>query len=237
MSRPSVISVRDLRKDYLEGGRRVPVLDGACLEVEAGEHLAIVGRSGCGKTTLLNLLGALDRDYEGHLVVDGQELRRLDDRRLAAFRNRTVGFVYQSFHLLPHLSAAQNVALPAFFDRGPARGARSPRDRALECLERVGLGGQGDRFPLHLSGGEQQRVAIARALFQDPRIILCDEPTGSLDENNGGRILDLFEELNKELGVTLVVVTHDAKIAARAGRVVVVEEGRLAVREGAEESP
>ncbi len=233
MSPRVVISVRDLRKDYVEGGNRVPVLSGASLEVEAGEHLAIVGRSGCGKTTLLNLLGALDRDYEGHLVVDGQELRRLDDKRLAAFRNRTVGFVYQSFHLLPHLSAAQNVALPAFFDRAPERGAPSPRDRALECLERVGLRGQGDRFPLHLSGGERQRVAIARALFQDPRIILCDEPTGSLDEKNGARILDLFEELNKELGVTLIVVTHDAKVAGRAGRVITVEDGRLTARDGA----
>jgi putative ABC transport system ATP-binding protein len=233
VSRRAVISLRDLSKDYQEGGRRVPVLSGVNLEVEAGEHLAIVGRSGSGKTTLLNLLGALDRDYEGHLVVDGQELKRLDDRHLAAFRNSTVGFVYQSFHLLPHLSAAQNVALPAFFERAAERGAPSQRERALECLERVGLRGQEDRFPLHLSGGERQRVAIARALFQRPRIILCDEPTGSLDEGNGGLILDLFEELNSELGVTLIVVTHDAKIAARAGRVVTVEGGTLVVREGA----
>ena len=233
MSGRVVISLRDLSKSYREGGRRVSVLSDVSLEVAAGEHLAIVGRSGSGKTTLLNLLGALDRDYEGHLVVAGQELKRLDDKRLAAFRNRTVGFVYQSFHLLPHLSAAQNVALPAFFDRAPERGAPSGLERALECLERVGLRGQGDRFPLHLSGGERQRVAIARALFQSPRIILCDEPTGSLDEANGGRILDLFEELNRELGVTLIVVTHDVKIAARAGLVVAVEGGTLVSREGA----
>ena len=232
MSRTAILA-RDLRKDYLEGGRRVTVLQGASMEIAAGEHLAIVGRSGSGKTTLLNLLGALDRDYQGRLEVDGQELRHLDDRRLAAFRNRAVGFVYQSFHLLPHLSAAQNVALPAFFDRQRGPRPTKPRDRALECLERVGLGGQGDRFPLHLSGGERQRVAIARALFHRPRIILCDEPTGSLDEVTGLRILELFEELNQELGVTLVVVTHDPKVAGRAAKVIAVEQGQLVHRDGA----
>ena len=159
--------------------------------------------------------------------MHGHELSRLDDRAIAAFRNQTVGFVYQSFHLLPHLSARQNVSLPSFFRAGGRADPADVRRRAGRCLDRVGLEHAAERHPLHLSGGERQRVAIARALFQEPRLILCDEPTGSLDSETGEHILGLFAELNRELGVTVVMVTHEPSVAARADRVVRVQDGRV----------
>lgn len=226
-----MIEARDLRKAYQEGGREVPVLRGLEARIEAGEHVAVMGRSGSGKSTLLNLLGALDSRYQGSLRLRGRELREMDERALAAFRNQTVGFVYQSFHLLPHLTAAENVALPAWFSPRGGGDRRARRARALACLALVDLERCADRRPLHLSGGERQRVAIARALYGEPPMVLCDEPTGSLDEETGEHISALFERLNRTLSVTLVVVTHDPRVAARADRVLHLRGGLLVEEE------
>jgi len=218
-----VIRARELSKRYREGdGTEVRVLDGLTLDVEAGDFVAIVGNSGSGKSTLLHLLGGLDVDYTGSLEVAGVSLPGLDDRARARFRNRNVGMVFQSFHLVPNLSSLENVMLPAHFGDGPA----PDRQRAETVLERVGLGKKRHRAPAELSGGERQRVAIARALFMAPRVLLCDEPTGNLDATTGGGIITLFEELHRE-GLTLVAVTHEERMSAAARRVLRLTEGKL----------
>jgi ABC-type lipoprotein export system ATPase subunit len=196
-------------------------LDEVSLTVAEGEFISIIGTSGSGKTTLLNLIGGLDRDYEGKVVVEGRDLRTLSDRDLSAFRNETIGFVFQHFHLLPHLSCKENVLLPSFFSRG-ARAAD-----AAEVLGRVGLEDKIDAMPGSLSGGQKQRVAIARALLNRPKIILCDEPTGNLDRNTGQQILELFASLNREERITLLIITHEEHISRAAERVVRLEAGRF----------
>lgn len=207
-------------------GEAVPILSEVSLRVDAGEFVAITGPSGCGKTTLLNLIGALDRDFTGDIRIAGQDIRRLSDRQLSAFRNKTVGFVFQQFNLLAPLSALENVLLPSHFDpSGEPRTAL--RERAQKALERVGLGEKLSRRPAQLSGGERQRVAIARALFARPRLVLCDEPTGNLDAKTGQAIIDLFCELVAEQAMTLVVVTHETRLSQAAGRVVTLSDHRL----------
>nr|WP_217439847.1 MULTISPECIES: ABC transporter ATP-binding protein [unclassified Myxococcus] len=203
-------------------GTRVRVLDGMTLDVEAGDFVAVVGPSGSGKSTLLHLLGGLDVDYRGEVKVGGVTLGGLKDKDLARFRNTHVGFVFQSFHLIPNLSALENVLLPSYF------GPRTPDavKRAEALLERVGLGAKKDRAPVRLSGGERQRVAIARALYGGPRLLLCDEPTGNLDATTGDGVIQLFRELHRE-GLTVLAVTHEERMSAAARRVLRLKEGKL----------
>ncbi len=208
-------------------GEAIPILSEASLRVDAGEFVAITGPSGCGKTTLLNLIGALDRDFAGDIHIAGQDIRRMSDRQLSAFRNKTVGFVFQQFNLLAPFSALENVLLPSHFDPASGESRTALRERAQKALERVGLGEKSARRPAQLSGGERQRVAIARALFARPRLILCDEPTGNLDARTGQAIIDLFQELVAEQALTLVVVTHEARVSQAARRVITLCEHRL----------
>ncbi|NMO21315.1 ABC transporter ATP-binding protein [Pyxidicoccus fallax] len=218
-----MIRARDIVKEYVDGdGTKVRVLDGMSLDVQDGDFVAVVGPSGSGKSTLLHLLGGLDVHYQGEVEVGGVKLRGLDDKALARFRNTHVGFVFQSFHLIPNLSALENVLLPSHF--GASR--EDARKRAEAMLERVGLGAKKDRAPVRLSGGERQRVAIARALFTGPKLLLCDEPTGNLDAATGDGVIQLFKELHRE-GLTVLAVTHEDRMSAAARRVLRLKEGRL----------
>ncbi len=220
-----MISAHSVRKTYPDGqGGEARVLDGVDLEVRAGEFVAILGRSGSGKSTLLHILGGLDSDYQGEVQLGGTLLSGLSDRQLAKFRNRQVGFVFQAFHLLPNLRAIDNVLLPAFFSSRPD--AEADRQRAQLVLARVGLLAKSERLPSQLSGGERQRVAIARALLHGPKVLLCDEPTGNLDERTGAEVIALFRELHRE-GLTLLAVTHEERISAVAQRVLKLEGGTL----------
>ena len=200
-----------------------PVLRGISLSVADGELLSLVGRSGSGKSTLLHIMGGLDRRYRGRATVLGHDLHALDDRALARFRNREVGFIFQAFNLLDHLTATENVKLPSYFNGGPAPDDDS---RALAALARVGMGDKATARPSELSGGQKQRVAIARALFHQPKLLLCDEPTGNLDSETGQQIIELFRALNKD-GLTLVIVTHEERVSSVASRVLRLEDGRL----------
>jgi putative ABC transport system ATP-binding protein len=227
-----VIRVEHLVKTYpgqateAGDGRLPSALRDVSLSVSRGEFLAVVGRSGSGKTTLLNVVGGLDRAWTGRVEVAGQDIARLPDRDLSLLRNRTLGFVFQAFHLLPHLTILENVTLPAWFgtsdrDRGDAEG------RALEALARVGLDNRASDRPTRLSAGERQRVAVARALLNRPAILLCDEPTGNLDASTGAAVLDIFLELNRRDGTTLVIATHEPRVSEAAGRRIVLEAGRM----------
>jgi len=207
---------------YEAAGARVEVLRGIDLDIGAGESVAIVGPSGCGKTTLLLVLAGLERPAGGSVRVDGLDLLRLDPDGLADLRRDRIGIVFQSFHLMPTLPALDNVALPL-----EIAGAPGARDRAREALDRVGLGGRAGHYPSQLSGGEQQRVAIARALVHGPRVMLADEPTGSLDERTGAAVGELLFDLHGRSGTTLVLITHDSELAARCDRVLRLHEGRI----------
>lgn len=219
-----LLEARALEKRYVDGPAEVRVLNGLDLRLEAGERVAIVGESGVGKSTLLHLLGALDAPTGGRLVVEGIDVFSLPEAALADFRNRTVGFVFQFHHLLGDFTALENVMLPALIGREPLRVARA---RATALLERVGLGARLHHRPGELSGGEQQRVAVARALVRRPRLVLADEPTGSLDPATGERVAALLLELNAEHGATLVVATHNSTLAAAMGRTLRLVDGRL----------
>ena len=219
-----LIRLRGVSRTYGSAEARARALDGIDLEIEQGEFVLVVGTSGSGKTTLLNIIGGLDTSYEGSARVDGQELRQLDDTKLSRFRREKVGFVFQHFYLLEHLKAWQNVCLPNMFASEPDP---APRRRALGLLERVGLGGMEHRFPGQLSGGQKQRVAIARALFSRPKLILADEPSGNLDSNTGRQIIELFESLNKDEGLTVVVVTHEGQLFENPTKTVHLEDGRM----------
>lgn len=221
-----MISARSIRKSYRDGESEVRVLDGLDLEVAEGELLAVLGSSGSGKSTLLHVLGGLDVHYSGQVEVGGVTLSGLSDQALARFRNEKVGFVFQSFHLVPALSALENVLLPSFFAAGSLARPEEASRRAREVLERVGLASKVARAPGQLSGGERQRVAIARALFTRPRILLCDEPTGNLDAKTGAEIIQLFQELNRD-GLTVLCVTHEERVSDAARRVLRLREGRL----------
>ena len=219
------VSVRNLRHGYATESGRLSVLDGVSVDVPAGGYLAVTGSSGAGKTTLLSVLGGLEQAQEGRVDVGGSEVSRLSGDALAAYRRATVGFVFQHFGLLDTLTAAENVELACTL-AGLGPGAR--RKRAAELLASVGLTGRAGHRPAALSGGERQRVAIARALANQPSLLLADEPTGNLDEESSERVVELLESLRVEHGCTLVVVTHDTAIAARAEHQFLLEKGRMA---------
>lgn len=218
-----IIQAAQLAKSVPAGDARLTILQGVDLEVQGGESVAILGASGSGKSTLLGLLAGLDLPSGGSVHIDGEDLFALDEDGRAALRGRVVGFVFQSFQLLPALTALENVMLPL-----ELAGSGSARQQALAVLERVGLGDRLGHYPKYLSGGEQQRVAIARAFATHPKLLLADEPTGNLDSATGTRIIDLLFELNREQGTTLVLVTHDADLAARCGRRLLLADGKLA---------
>lgn len=220
-----MIRLRNVTKKYPGAGAGELALRGVDLEIAAGELVAIVGTSGSGKTTLLNLIGGLDRSYEGTVEVAGQDLAKLSDAKLSDFRNRSIGFVFQHFSLLDHLSARENVTLPASFVRG-AMPVPDPVARATESLTTMGLGHKLDERPNNLSGGQKQRVAIARALLFRPQLLLCDEPTGALDTQTGEQIIEAFKALNAE-GYTVVIITHENRVSEAARRVVRIEDGRI----------
>jgi ABC-type lipoprotein export system ATPase subunit len=221
---PAMLAARNLHKAYVMGGRNLEVLRGLDLTVQRGEFLALRGASGAGKSTLLHLLGGLDLPNQGEILFDGVNLLKLPARALAQLRNSRVGFIFQAYHLLPELSAIENVMLPARMARLSPAAAEA---RARELLDRVGLARRAGHRPYELSGGEQQRVAIARSLVNRPDLILADEPTGNLDSHTGGEIIQLLHDLLAERQATLVIATHDAKIAARAPRVLELADGQL----------
>jgi len=221
---PLLINARGLRKTYELGRRSLEVLRGVDLAVQRGEFLALRGASGAGKSTLLHLLGGLDTPNAGEIVFKGRDIAALSGSTMAAFRNRSVGFIFQSYHLLSELDALENVCLPARIAR---LGANDVATRGAALLARVGLKERMDHKPYELSGGEQQRVAIARALINEPELILADEPTGNLDSHTGEGIIDLLCEIQRERQATLIVATHDAKVAARAPRVIEVLDGQI----------
>jgi len=222
--RGPAIEAVDVTRSYDLGGTVVDALQGVSFVVEEGEYAAIVGPSGSGKSTLMHLLGCLDRPTSGVLRVGGRDVLELDDTELADLRNREIGFVFQSFQLLPRSTALDNVGLPLLY-RGTKRAER--RELAEASLRAVGLGHRLTHRPNQMSGGEQQRVAIARALVGSPRILLADEPTGNLDTRNGAEVMRILEELNAEQGVAVVLVTHDDEVAGRARRQVRVRDGRV----------
>ena len=223
-----MIEIKGLRKRY--PGEPHDILKDVSFEIKEGEYVALMGESGSGKTTVLNVLGGLDSTYDGSVKVAGQVLQSLSDEALSRYRSQSLGFVFQSFNLLEHLSVRENVEMPAHF-RGTTMGVSERLARVRECLEAVELGHKIDQLPKLLSGGERQRVAIARALFNRPRLLLCDEPTGALDTKTGETILSLFERLNRERGVTILVVTHSLEVSKRASRVIRLRDGAL-VNEG-----
>ena len=227
-SRPPLILMEDIRKTYRMGSETIHALNGIDLRVNHGDFVAIVGPSGSGKSTLMNVMGCLDTPTSGKYLLDGADVTRLSDNRLAEIRNRKIGFIFQNFQLLPRLTALQNVELPLIYRGVPAR---ERREKAVETLRRVGLGERLHHLPGQLSGGQQQRVAIARALVGDPPLLLADEPTGALDTKTSRDLLDLLQRLNEE-GRTIVLITHDPEVLARAKRIVRITDGTLAEERG-----
>ncbi len=218
-----ILNLQNIYKDYQQEKLVVPVLKDVSLTVEEGEYVAIMGPSGSGKTTLMNIIGCLDRPTSGTYELAGENVLKLKDRELSDLRLKSIGFVFQSFQLMPRESAVENVALPLSY-AGVRKKER--RGRATKALERVGLGDRVNFRPTQLSGGQKQRVAIARAMVNHPKILLADEPTGALDSKSGEQIMELFDSLNEE-GVTIVMITHDPKIAAKAKRIIRIIDGEI----------
>lgn len=221
---PALIELDKVVKTYRLGPVVTEVLRGVELEVQRGDLLSIMGPSGCGKSTLMNIIGLLDQPSDGIYRLNGREVSHIDDDELSAIRNASIGFVFQSFHLLPRLTAAKNIGLPLYYrrvDEGEID------QRIVEVLEKVGMAEHGEHLPNQLSGGQKQRIALARALVGKPSIILADEPTGALDPRIGQQIMDLFRELNAKEGLTILIITHDPKIAQQCSRQTRMEEGVL----------
>ena len=218
----TIIHVIDVSKTYYLGDEVVNALDGISLEVRAGEFVAIMGASGSGKSTLMNIIGCLDQPTSGTYQLDGVDVSSMSDDELSAVRSRYLGFVFQNYNLLPRMRAVEQVMMPLVYQRGLDREAR-----AIEVLERVGLGSRLHHRPTEMSGGQQQRVAIARALVTNPSVLLADEPTGNLDSHVSGEILALLQEFNEELGVTILMVTHEPDVAQAATRIVQIGDGRV----------
>lgn len=219
----SLVRTQGLQKIYGEGPARRAALAGVSLTVEEGELVAILGPSGSGKSTLLGVVGGLDRDFEGTVELFGKDVRSLDDRALSRLRGDHIGFVFQAFHLLPHLSVLDNVLAPALF----AEGGPDLRERALEVLGRLNMADRAADTPARLSGGQRQRVAIARALLRKPKLLLCDEPTGNLDAETGTRTIELLRELHREQGLTVIAVTHEERLAKAATRTLALRDGAI----------
>ncbi len=230
MTRPSdtsaLIELEDVRKTYLLGEVPLPVLKGVSLEIHPGEMVSLMGASGSGKTTLMNLLGCLDRPTSGSYLLDGEEVAGMSRDRLARVRSQKIGFVFQNFNLLARTSAVDNVLMPLEYSLSRPNDSAA-RDRAVELLQRVGLGDRLDHEPGQMSGGQQQRVAIARSLINQPKLLLADEPTGNLDSHTSKEILELFQRLNAEEGITILLVTHDANVGATAHRKIVMRDGLI----------
>ncbi len=221
---PVLVAAEHLTKRYKVGKQHIEALQDVSIEIRQGEFVAFTGPSGSGKSTLLQLIGGLDKPSEGTVLIDGQDLTKLNDRALSTFRNKTIGFVFQFFYLQPFLNLKVNLTVPAIF----ARTNRKERGTAAEQLaESVGLADRLTHLPKEMSGGQMQRAAIARALLNKPKLILADEPTGNLDSTNGAAIVELFEKVRKEFGTTIVVVTHDPKVALRADREIVLKDGKV----------
>lgn len=221
-----ILETRSISKTYTAGSRKIAVLDSVSLAVADGEFLVVQGESGSGKSTLLSILSGLDSVDSGTVLIDGNDITRCSEDELAPLRNSFFGFVFQSFHLVPSLTALENIMFPA-----ELRGDLQAQEKAEELLRRVGLSDRGTSFPHQLSGGEKQRCAICRALVNGPRVIFADEPTGNLDSMNGTAVLELLLELHRERKTTLVLVTHSREIAGKAGRVVLLRDGQLATSE------
>lgn len=221
---PVVIELQDVSKTYKIHRQKVSALRGVSLEIREGEFVALTGASGSGKSTLLQLIGGLDQPTSGNITVDGTNIQRLRDKKLSEFRNQTIGFVFQFFYLQPFLNLQTNTEVPGMFSRSP-RATRTAH--AQQLLDRVGLGDYAKRLPKELSGGQIQRAAIARALLNNPKILLADEPTGNLDKTNSKEIIDLFQTIRKELGTTVVIVTHNPEIAAEADREIQLSDGAI----------
>ncbi|HWM84603.1 MAG TPA: ABC transporter ATP-binding protein [Kofleriaceae bacterium] len=227
--------MRDVHKSYGSGAARTEVLRGVSLDIPRGEVVALVGQSGSGKSTLLNIVGGLDVADKGEVEVLGADYGVASDEQLARLRNDRIGFVFQSFNLLEHLTCLANVTLPGAFAR--ERSATSDKERGMAVLGRVGLTDLARRRPAELSGGQKQRVAIARALFHAPDLLLCDEPTGNLDTETGREVIELFTDINRKDGVTLLIVTHEERVSAAAGRVIRIADGQIIEGEGVLDAP
>ncbi len=223
MAQAPVVRLRDVTKSYGEGTAKTQVLRGVSLDIQAGELVALVGQSGSGKSTLLNIIGSLDLPDAGEVEVLGIDTLRANDRKRAQLRNESIGFVFQAFNLMDHLTCLENVVIPASFTHG----ARDIDQRGREALRRVGLSDFANRYPTELSGGQKQRVAIARALFGSPTLLLCDEPTGNLDSETGKEVIDFFRELNAKDAVTLLIVTHERRVSSVAKRVIAMKDGAI----------
>ena len=219
-----MIRLEDIRKSYMVGPVDLEVLRGVTLEVRGGDLLSIMGPSGCGKSTLMNILGLLDRPTGGRRLIEGREIVTMDDDEISAVRNATIGFVFQSFHLLPRLSAAENAGLPLIYRGLPES---QVRERALTALEQVGMADRAEHRPGQLSGGQQQRVALARALVGEPLVILADEPTGALDPDTAGEVMDTFESLCASSRMAVIIVTHSPEVSQRCGRRTRLDAGLL----------
>lgn len=221
-----VISLRNIKKIYELGNNSVHALDGVSLDIEEGEFVTITGASGSGKSTLMHILGCLDRPTEGSYFLSDEDVSHLDRQALADIRNRRIGFVFQGFNLLPRTTAVENVEVPLLYSRPPLSSSQRRR-RALDALESLGLSDRAEHHPSQLSGGQQQRVAIARALVNSPSLILADEPTGNLDSKTSIEVMSLLQELRRTSGITIVLITHEAEIAAYGTRIVSIRDGHI----------
>ena len=222
-----ILELQNIFKEYQQGKLKVPVLKNVNFSMEEGEYVAIMGPSGSGKTTLMNIIGCLDKATSGEFILDGQNINQCTENEMSDLRLHKIGFVFQSFHLLPKQTALENVEMPLNYAGVPKK---ERKERAFQALERVGLADRVDFRPNQLSGGQMQRVAIARAIVNNPKILLADEPTGALDSKSGTQVMELFQRLNEE-GVTVLMITHDAEIASHAARIVQIRDGELQEKE------